>query len=97
MKKQASKSAPSDKEMRAEYDFRGGVRGKHHKAYREGHTVKIHKTDGTTIVQHFKLEEGAVLLDPDVSEYFPTSESVNTPLRTLIALVPPKRKAAGQR
>jgi hypothetical protein len=93
MKKPVHKAGAGDDDMRAEYDFRGGARGKHHKAYREGHTVKIHKTDGTTVVQHFKLEEGAVVLDPDVSEYFPTSESVNTALRSLIALVPTKRKA----
>jgi hypothetical protein len=54
--------------MLSEYDFRGGVRGKHYKAYRQGHTVMINKSDGTTDVQHFKLEEGAVMLEPDVRE-----------------------------
>ena len=38
-------------EMLPEYDFSSGVRGKHYKAYRQGHTVVIHKTDGTTVVQ----------------------------------------------
>ncbi len=83
--------------MLPEYDFRGGVRGKHVQAYRQGHTVKIHKANGTTVVQQFTLEEGAVVLDPDVSQYFPTSEAVNNALRSLIALVPNKRKAASQR
>ena len=27
------------------------------KDYRTGHTVKIHKADGTTLVQHFKLKK----------------------------------------
>jgi hypothetical protein len=27
--------------MRDEYDFSKGIRGKHYKAYREGHTVAI--------------------------------------------------------
>ena len=80
-------------EMQSEYDFRGGVRGKHYKAYRQGHTVTIHKSDGTTDVQHFKLEEGAVLLEPDVREYFPDSETVNNALRGLITLLPKKIKA----
>jgi hypothetical protein len=40
-----------DDEMLAEYDFTGGFRGKHHEAYRQGHTVTIHQTDGTTVVQ----------------------------------------------
>lgn len=29
-------------EMLPNYDFRGGMRGKHHRAYREGHTVTVH-------------------------------------------------------
>jgi hypothetical protein len=76
-----------------EYDFRGGVRGRHFEAYRRGHTVTIHKSDGTTQVQHFKLEDGAVMLEPDVREYFPDSETVNNALRGLITLLPRKPKA----
>ena len=73
--------------MRPEYDFSDGVRGKHHKALQQGHTVKIDQADGTTLVQHFKLEEGTVMLEPDVRRYFPDSEAVNTALRCLIPLV----------
>ncbi len=79
-------------EMLPEYDFSGGTRGKHYKAYRRGHTVTIHKSDGTTQVQHFKPEEGAVMLEPDVREYFPDSETVNNALRGLISLLPKNRK-----
>ena len=71
--------------MRQEYDFSGGVRGKHFKAYREGHTVRIHKEDGTTSVRYFTQEDGAIMLDPDVKAHFPDSESVNKALRSLIA------------
>ena len=71
--------------MRREYDFFGGVRGKHAKAYRERHTVKIHKQDGTTEVHYFTEKEGAVMLDPDVKKFFPDSKSVNKALRSLIA------------
>jgi len=77
-------------DMRAEYDFSHGTRGKHAKAYRQGHTVKIHKENGTTIVQEYKLDENAVVLEPDVQEYFPDAESVNNALRSLIALIPQK-------
>ena len=66
-----SQNQKKDDEMLPEYDFRGGVRGKHHEAYRRGHSVTIHQTDGTTDVRHFKLEDGAVMLEPDVREIFP--------------------------
>jgi hypothetical protein len=79
-------------DMLPEYDFTRGVRGKHYKSYRKGHKVKTHRYDGTIITQHFTLEDGAVMLEPDVQEYFPDSESVNSALRSLIALVPEKRK-----
>ncbi len=68
-------------EMREEYDFSGGVRGKHYKAYREGHTVRIHKEDGSISVHYFSQEDGAIMLDPDVQKYYPDSESVNKALR----------------
>jgi hypothetical protein len=35
----------------------------------------------------------AVVLDPDVAEVFPTSESVNTLLRSVVAAVPRRSKA----
>lgn len=74
--------------MRAEYDFSGGVRGKHAREYRRGHTVTVHRKDGTTTVEHFSPEEGSVVLDPDVRPFFPDSESVNEALRGLIRLAP---------
>lgn len=92
MKKEISKQGKvKNDDMRAEYDFssmKGGVRGKYYKAYRAGHTVKIHKADETTVVQHFRLEDGAVLLEPQVRKYFHDSEAVNKALRGLIALMP---------
>ncbi len=33
------------------------------------------------------------MLDPDVRQYFPTSESVNQILRSLIAIAPAKKTA----
>jgi hypothetical protein len=96
MKKQTSEKVDIENDdMRPEYDFTsmaGGVRGKYYKAYRAGHTVKVHKADGTTTVQYFTLEEGAVMLEPDVREYFPDSEAVNKALRSLIMLIPQKRE-----
>jgi hypothetical protein len=72
-------------EMREEYDFSGGVRGKHSEAYRKGHTVKIDNQDGSVEVHYFTQEDGSVMLDPDVKKHFPDSESVNKALRSLIA------------
>ena len=100
MKKEITKQGDvKHEDMHPEYDFasmRGGVRGKYYKAYRDGHTVKIHKADGTTLVQNFTLEEGTVMLDPDIREYFPNSEAVNNALRCLIPLMPKKSKAKGK-
>lgn len=83
-----------DEEMRAEYDFSGrvGVRGKYYQQLRDGYTLRIHRADGTTLVQQITRPEGTVTLDPDVKDYFPDSEAVNTALRTLIQLVKPKKK-----
>ncbi len=77
--------------MLPEYDFTDGIRGKHYQEYRQGHTVTIHQTDGKKVVQHFTMAEGAIMLDPDVREFFPDSEAVNHALRTLIHLIPGKK------
>ena len=71
--------------MRPEYDFRSGVRGKHCRAYRRGHVVKIHRADGSVVTSHFTLKEGSVMLDPDLHRHFPTSEAVNKALRSLLS------------
>ena len=83
MKKKMRNSNNSD--MRDEYDFSEGVRRKHYKEYRKGHTVIVHKDDGSASVQYFTQEDGSVMLDPDVKVHFPDSESVNKALRSLIA------------
>jgi len=93
MKKAKTEEATvAQDEMLPEYDFTGkkGVRGKYYRDYQQGHTVRIEQPDGNVTVQHFTLEEGAVMLDPDVRRYFPDSESVNKALRSLIALIPDK-------
>lgn len=82
-----------DDDMRPEYDFSGGVRGKHYKVLREeGYVVRIYNEDGTVAERHVAGER-MVILEPDVYEYFPNSQAVNQALRTLISLVPEKRKA----
>jgi hypothetical protein len=55
-----------DEEMRPEYDFSGGVRGKHAREYRRGNTVTIHRKDGSTVVELHGPPESAIVLDPDV-------------------------------
>ena len=65
MKKKESNE--HDPEMLDEYDFSGGVRGKHAARYAQGSNV--------------------VVLDPDVAEVFPDSESVNKALRVLAEII----------
>lgn len=91
--KQPKRSAPNDKPPAAGLE----QRGRYHDALQRGHTVRIHEEDGTTTVQHFHIEEGAVLLDADVREYFPDAASVNAALRSLIALIPSRRPARRSR
>ena len=91
-KKTSTKPAATREEMRPEYDFTGGVRGKHIPDLQAGYTIRIHKADGTMVEKHVG-DRAAVTLAPDVREYFPTSQAVNHALRTLIALVPRKRRA----
>jgi hypothetical protein len=91
MKKvQSKKNVRTD--MLPEYDFTGrkGVRGKYYQAYRQGHLVRVYQADGTVTVRYFTLEEGAVMLEPDVREYFHDADKVNSALRSLIALIPDK-------
>ena len=71
--------------MREEYDFSQGVRGKHYQAYRAGHMVRVLKTDGSVEERHFTLQDGAVMLDPDLKARFPDSESVNRAIRSFVA------------
>lgn len=80
-----SKTKEKD-EMREEYDFSKGVRGKHFEAMQKGYTTIIHKTDGSTVVK----ETRPIFLDDDLQAIFPNSEAVNRALRELITLLPEK-------
>ena len=82
----------SEDPMLPVYDLSGkeAVRGKYYQAYQQGHMTKISEEDGAVTVQNFTLQDGAVVLEPDVREYFPDSDSVNKALRSLIALIPAK-------
>ncbi len=90
MKKVTTKSKSAkiqDDDMRPEYDFSGAVRGKFYKPLHKGYSVTIHKEDGSTVVEHYKLIDGAIMLQPDVRRYFPDSDAVNKALRSLIDLM----------
>ena len=83
-----------ENDMLPEYDFKGekGIRGKYYRAMQQGYTVRIINEDGTVTLQQFEPKAGTVTLDPDVRDYFPDSESVNRALRSLIELIPEKKK-----
>ena len=87
-----AKSMAHNDDLLPEYDFTGkqGVRGKYYRNYQQGHTVRVYQEDGSVTVQYFTLEEGAVMLEPEIKKYFPDSESVNKALRSLIELIPGK-------
>ena len=98
MRKASTKTARSSgNDMRTEYDFAGGTRGKHYRAMQAGYTITIRQSDGTTMVKEVESRTDAVVLAPDVREYFPDSESVNTALRSLIKLIPERRDRGARR
>jgi hypothetical protein len=76
----------NNKEMQDEYDFtdKKGVRGKYHKAYNEGHSVRIY--DGEKIVN----DNYFAAIEADVREFFPDSKAINKALRSLMKLTPSK-------
>ena len=76
-----------DNGMKAEFDSSKGKRTDHDKRYKRGHDVRIEQQDGSVIVQHFTLQDGAVLLEPDVRAVFKDSKAVNRALRCLTPLV----------
>lgn len=75
----------NDLEMKDDYDFSGGVRGKHYGEFREGHTVYITDENGVVHEHRYSLEDGAIMLDPDLRSQFPDSDAVNAALRSLLA------------
>jgi hypothetical protein len=87
-------TSSADDDISLEYDFTGGVRGKYARTLREeGYTIRVYHDDGTFTETRI-LGENTVVLDPDVREYFPNSRAVNRALRTLISIVPEKRRTA---
>jgi hypothetical protein len=78
-------------DMKQEYDFSAGVRGKHAAAFQQGYTVRILKPDGS--VQEETHPPRLVELDEDVFAYFPDSAAVNRALRALIEIVPRQKSA----
>jgi hypothetical protein len=73
--------------MKSQYNFAKGTRTDHAERYARGHEVRIERTDGTITVQRFSLEDGAVMLEPDVRAVFKDSKTVNRALRCLIPLM----------
>ena len=73
--------------MRSEYDFSGGVRGKHAKALRSGHRTMVTRSDGSIVEREVRL----ISLAPDLQKYFPDSKSVDRALRGLVALLPERQ------
>ncbi len=55
-------------DMRAEYVFSDGVRGKHSKAMQSGYTITIRNADGTTVTKDVTPKEDTIVLEPDVRE-----------------------------
>ncbi|MFH0924221.1 MAG: hypothetical protein V1872_01090 [bacterium] len=100
MKKTMNKIEQQEKDdnsMLDEYDFTGGVRGKHYKIMQAGYTITIHKADGTTVTKDVMPKGDIIFLESDVRAYFPDSESVNKALRCLIPLLTKRQRHKGKK
>ena len=49
--------------------------------------IYLRHEDGSVSVRRYKLEDGAVLLAPDLRAYFPDSEATNRALRGLVEII----------
>jgi hypothetical protein len=85
--KRRTKNRKAGDDLKSRYDFTKGKRTDHPLRYQDGHEVHIERSNGSVTVQHFSLEDGAVLLEPDVRAVFKDSKAVNRALRCLIPLV----------
>jgi hypothetical protein len=54
----AQQAEVGKEDMLPEYDFRGGIRGKHARALAQGYTVKVHRLDSSTTIQQLNPPEG---------------------------------------
>jgi hypothetical protein len=72
---------------KTEYDFSGGVRGKHIGRLKNGHKTIVSKANGSTETYVTR----PVILDPDLQQVFKDSKAVNKALRGLLDLVPQRR------
>jgi hypothetical protein len=59
---------------------------------RREYSFDYRKARPNRFVERIRKDPRVVILDPDISEIFPTSESVNTVLRALITTMPKPRK-----
>jgi hypothetical protein len=70
-------------EMPDDVDFSQGTRGVHLRDPSKPYIVEIVLEDGTVEVHHYPARD-AVILDSDLRRHFPTDESVNEALRSLL-------------
>lgn len=77
---QASKS-PSEEDMRAEYDIRGGVRGKYYERYRAGTNVVLLESDVAEVFRDSESVNRALRLLVNVAQASASSEQGRGPAR----------------
>ena len=75
-----------DKKIK-EFDFSGGVRGKHVGRLKNGHKTIVSKANGS--IETYLTRP--VILDRDLQQIFKDSKAVNKALRGLLELVPQRR------
>jgi hypothetical protein len=67
----ARSNSASDDEMRAEYDFSAGVRGKHHEQYKAGTNVVILDSDVAKVFKDSESVNRALRLLLDLARQLP--------------------------
>jgi uncharacterized protein YaiL (DUF2058 family) len=88
-----NKSQPKG-DMLPDYDFSKGEKINYAKKFSDGATITIHSSNGKAPKKKIIQKQSLVILDADVSKFFPDTKSVNSALRHLIAALPKKIKNA---
>ncbi|MBM2840884.1 MAG: hypothetical protein HW412_1412 [Bacteroidetes bacterium] len=80
-------------DLRPEYDFSKGIRGRHARKTNQGILITVFSPNERTVKKYLREQKTLVTLEPDVAKVFKDARDVNTALRRIMrAKQKPRRK-----
>ncbi len=79
-------------DIRPEYDFSKGIRGRHARKANEGILITVYSANEKTVKKYFREQKTLVTLEPDVAKVFKDARGVNAALRRIISAKQKPRK-----